>query len=195
MTAPDRPREVGADSQSAMVRLQTPLGDILIELFLDRAPLSAWQFLRVVNDEGNRGGRFWRTVRLDNDRGDPPIQVVQGAMEAGGAALPCVAHEPTSITGLRHRDGSVSLARAEPGTASAAAFFICVGAQPALDEGGLRNPDGLGFAAFGQVVQGMEVVHGIHRGTTSPHAEVAYVRGQMLASPVGFTFTRAGRSP
>jgi peptidyl-prolyl cis-trans isomerase A (cyclophilin A) len=194
MTAPEGTRKAEAGPHAAMVLLQTALGDILIELSLDRAPLSAGQFLSLVDGERSQGGRFWRVVRPDNDCGDPPIQVVQGAMETGGAALPSLAHEPTSITGLQHRDGTVSLARAEPGTASAAAFFICVGAQPALDEGGLRNADGLGFAAFGKVVQGMEVVQAIHRSTTTAQAEEAYVRGQMLSQPVRFEATRKGES-
>ncbi|MFX6040711.1 peptidylprolyl isomerase, partial [Acinetobacter baumannii] len=74
---------------------------------------------------------------------------------------PAIAHETTKQTGLRHRDGTVSMARGAPGTATAE-FFICLGDQPELDFGGRRNPDGQGFAAFGQVVQGMGVVRALH---------------------------------
>lgn len=166
------------------VRLQTTRGTIDIEVYPDRAPLSAGQFLQCVRLGHYDGGTFWRAVRADNDRGCPPIEVVQAAVAEGSTPLVPLAHEPTSLTGLRHRDGTVSLARAEPGTATAAAFFICLGDQPALDEGGLRNRDGLGFAAFGRVLQGMEVVRAIIQGTTLADAPVEYVRGQVLATPV-----------
>ena len=159
-------------------------GTIDIEVYPDRAPLSAAQFLQCVQLGHYDGGTFWRTVRADNDRGSPPIDVVQAAVAEGSATLEPLAHEPTSMSGLRHRDGTVSLARAAPGTATAAAFFICLGDQPALDEGGLRNADSLGFAAVGRVVRGMEVVRAIHRGATLAEAPAEYIRGQVLATPV-----------
>ncbi|MCE2659364.1 MAG: peptidylprolyl isomerase [Rubrivivax sp.] len=164
--------------------LQTALGGIEIEVYSDRAPLSASQFLHCVQTGHYVGGTFWRTVRADNDRGSPPIEVVQAAAAEGSATLEPLAHEPTSISGLRHQDGTASLARAEPGSATAAAFFICLGDQPALDEGGLRNADGLGFAAFGRVVRGMDVVRAIHQGAALAEAPAEYVRGQVLVAPV-----------
>ena len=166
------------------VTLQTALGGIEIEVYSDRAPLSASQFLHCVQTGHYVGGTFWRTVRADNDRGSPTIEVVQAAAAEGSATLEPLAHEPTSMSGLRHQDGTVSLARAEPGTATAAAFFICLGDQPALDAGGLRNPDALGFAAFGRVVLGMEVVRAIHQGATLAEAPAEYIRAQVLATPV-----------
>lgn len=166
------------------VMLHTALGAIEVEVYSDRAPLSAGQFLHCVQTGHYGGGTFWRCVRADNDRGSPPIEVVQAAAADGSATLEPLAHEPTSMSGLRHQDGTVSLARSEPGTATAAAFFICLGNQPTLDEGGLRNADGLGFAAFGRVVRGMEVVRSIHRGSTLAEAPVEYIRGQVLATPV-----------
>ncbi len=167
-----------------VVTLHTALGGIEIEVYPDRAPLSASQFLQCVQTGHYDGGTFWRTVRADNDRGSPTIEVVQAAAAEGSATMEPLAHEPTSVSGLRHLDGTVSLARAEPGTATAAAFFICLGDQPALDAGGLRNPDALGFAAFGRVVRGMEVVRAIHMGATVTEAPVEYVRGQVLTAPV-----------
>ena len=95
-----------------------------------------------------------------------------------------VALETTEMTGIRHEDGVVSLARAEVGTASGAAFFICIGDQPGLDYGGMRNPDGQGFAAFGRVVAGMAVVHAIHRREATGPSESPYTEGQMLSEPV-----------
>ena len=87
---------------------------------------------------------------------------------------PVIAHEPTSVTGIRHLDGVVSMARSEPGSASTE-FFICIGDQPALDFGGNRNPDGQGFAAFGKVIKGMEVVRSI---------QIMRDTGQYLTDPV-----------
>jgi peptidyl-prolyl cis-trans isomerase A (cyclophilin A) len=98
--------------------------------------------------------------------------------------LPPVAPETTAQTGRRHVDGTVSLARAEPGTGSAQYFFICIGDQPALDFGGTRNPDGQGFAAFGRVVRGMDVVRRIHALPADGEADSEYMRGQMLTEPV-----------
>ena len=166
------------------VDMDTTQGRIVIEVYPDRAPLSAAQFLHCVRLGVYEGGSFWRAVRVDNDHGTPGIEVVQASAVSGAAPLDGLAHEPTSVTGLRHLDGTVSLGRAEPGSATAAAFFICVGDQPALDEGGLRNPDRLGFAALGRVIRGMEVVRAIHQGATRPDAPVDYIRGQVLAVPV-----------
>lgn len=166
------------------VDMVTTQGRIVIEVYPDRAPLSAAQFLQCVRLGAYKDGSFWRAVRIDNDRGTPGIEVVQASAANGTSPLDGLAHEPTSLTGLRHLDGTVSLGRAEPGSATAAAFFICVGDQPALDEGGLRNPDRLGFAAFGRVVDGMDVVRAIHQGATRPDAPVDYISGQVLAVPV-----------
>jgi peptidyl-prolyl cis-trans isomerase A (cyclophilin A) len=91
---------------------------------------------------------------------DFKIEVIQGGNVADEKCFLPIAHETTKMTGLRHLDGTVSMARAEPGTASCS-FFICVGDQPELDWGGRRNPDGQGFAAFGRMVAGMDVVRRI----------------------------------
>ena len=110
------------------------------------------------------GGRFHRTVRPDNQRDKPvKIAVIQAAASTARRAdfLPPIALERTNATGLRHKDGMVSMARAGIDTATHE-FFICIGDQPELDFGGTRNPDGQGFAAFGRVVRGMDVVRRIH---------------------------------
>ena len=106
---------------------------------------------------------FYRVVRQDNQPDKKvKIEVVQGGLggESSEKELPPIAHETTNRTGVLHKDGTLSMARAEPGTASSE-FFICVGDQPELDFGGKRNPDGQGFAAFGKVVKGMDVVRRI----------------------------------
>jgi peptidyl-prolyl cis-trans isomerase A (cyclophilin A) len=170
------------------IQVATPLGRLVIEVNPDRAPFTAQAFLQFAGGQGRGGGMFYRVVRPDNDKGDPPISVVQGGL-AGEHDCPPVCHEPTNRTGILHRDGTISLARGAPGSASAAAFFICIGDQPSLDFGGRRNADGQGFAAFGRVVAGMDVVRTIHRRPTSQDAPTAYMQGQMLIRPVPLKLT------
>lgn len=146
------------------VTIRTTLGAITVEVDSIRAPVTSANFLRYADAGAYRGGRFHRTVRLDNQPDNAVrIEVVQaGAAPAGAATFPPIALERTSVTGLRHRDGTLSMARGGPDTATSD-FFICIGDQPSLDAGGARNPDGQGFAAFGRVVAGMEVVRAIQR--------------------------------
>lgn len=190
---PAGPPDGAAAMPAPRVALDTTMGRVVVRLDAAAAPLSAADFLRHVDQGLYTGATFYRTVRRDNDHGSPPIEVVQGGVADDGKTLPPIAHEPTSTTGLRHRDGTLSLARGAPGTGGGAAFFICVGDQPGLDAGQGRNPDRLGFAAFGQVVEGMDVVRRIHAAPTDPEAGEAYVRGQMLREPV--RILRAARVP
>ncbi len=166
------------------VVLETAMGDITVEVYADRAPASAGSFLAFVDAGLYEGATFYRTVRRDNDRGAPVIEVIQGGLAGDEEPLPPVPHESTQDTGLRHTDGALSLARAAPGSASGAAFFICVGDQPALDFGGARNADGLGFAAIGRVVDGMDVVRAIHAQPADAPTDFAYFEGQLLTEPV-----------
>lgn len=160
------------------VRLETDLGPIVLEVHPDRAPVSAGNFLRYVEEGRFDGASFYRVVTPVNQPDNPvKIEVIQGGLgfaDDHPQRLPPIPHETTADTGLAHRDGTVSMARLEPGTASSE-FFICIGDQPELDFGGRRNPDGQGFAAFGRVVEGMEVVRRIQR---------LPAEGQMLAEPV-----------
>ena len=158
------------------VAVRTELGDLVIEVDVIHAPVSARNFLRYVDAGRYGGGAFHRTVTTspDNQPGKAvKIDVIQ-AGAAPGQDFPPVALERTRDTGLSHVDGAVSMARDGPDTATSD-FFVCVGAQPALDFGGKRNPDGQGFAAFGRVVSGMEVVRRIH---------AAPAKGQSLLPPV-----------
>lgn len=161
------------------VLFETELGEFVIEADVGRAPLTAGNFLKYVDAGLYDGGRFHRTVRTSPDnqpQNEVKIDVVQAGAAPGrrGEFFPAIAHEPTSRTKLTHNDGTVSMARAEIGTARDQ-FFVCVGSQPALDEGGSRNADGHGFAAFGRVVSGMATIRKIH---TSPSS------GQTLAPVV-----------
>ena len=156
----------------------TELGDIEIEVDVARAPISAANFLKYVDAGKYDGGRFHRTVRPDNQKAHPvPIGVIQGASAARGAddLFPPVPLERTRDTGLQHRDGTLSLARAGVDTATDH-FFICIGDQPELDYGGRRNADGQGFAAFGRVVSGMDVVRKI---------QAAPAKGETLTPVIG----------
>jgi len=165
-----------ADSQPR-VRFETALGAVTVELDQAKAPGTTANFLRYVEEDLYSGGKFFRTVTADNQPGDEiKIEVIQGGADPSrkGDGFAPIALERTRDTGLSHVDGAISMARSGPDTATDS-FFICVGDQPDLDFGGLRNPDGQGFAAFGRVVEGMDVVRKIHR---SPAA------GQSLDPPV-----------
>jgi peptidyl-prolyl cis-trans isomerase A (cyclophilin A) len=177
---------VAADA-GVRVTLETSLGAIEVEVFPQRAPLSACDFLAYVDAGLYEGAAFYRVVRFDNDRGNPKIQVIQGGLQNDNKERPPIAHETTQQTGLKHADGALSLARGPVGTGGAAAFFVVVGDQPALDFGGKRNADGQGFAVFGRVIRGMEVVHRIHRLKADAAADDPYLEGQLLRDPVVIT--------
>ncbi len=161
------------------VLMETDLGTIRLELYPEQAPATVANFLTYVDGGLFEGATFYRTVTRENDKGDPPIQVIQGGLYLDEPPIPPVVHESTAQTGLLHRDGSISMARAEVGTAGSE-FFICVGDQPGLDHGALRNPDGEGFSVFGKVIEGMDVVRGIHGSPADGPTDSEYMAGQML---------------
>lgn len=147
------------------VEIKSDLGNIVVEIDTINAPLTAKNFLEQVEGGTYNNALFYRVVRMDNQpNSNVKIEVIQGGIytEPRFEAIKPIAHETTETTGLKHLDGTLSMARMEPGTASTE-FFICVGDQPELDFGGKRNADGQGFAAFGQVVSGMEVVRKIQQ--------------------------------
>lgn len=155
-------------NQNPRVVISTQLGEIEAEILIDKAPVTATNFLRYV-DSGkyNSNACFYRTVRMDNQPGKPiKIEVIQGGFYSDSVIekiqFPPIMHESTKETGILHKDGVLSMARNGPGTASSE-FFICIGNQPELDFGGKRNPDGQGFAAFGKVINGMDVVRKIQQ--------------------------------
>lgn len=149
-------------STSVLVAVRTGVGAFEIAVDTVRAPITAHNFLRYVDEGGYADGFFHRTVRDDNQpNNDVKIDVVQASRASGFEGFGRIPIERTSQTGLRHEDGAISMARGGPDTA-VSDFFICVGPQPELDVGGARNPDGQGFAVFGRVVSGMDVVRRIH---------------------------------
>ena len=178
------------EATAVKVALETDRGRILVEVYPQAAPLSAGDFLRHVDEGLYDDAGFYRVVRPDNDNGTPLISVIQGGVLVADATPAGIAHETTAASGLRHVDGTVSTARGAPGTGSAAAFFIVLGDQPSLDFGGLRNPDAQGFAAFGKVIEGMEIVRAINAMKADAPTDDDYVRGQILVEPVRFRAKR-----
>ena len=146
--------------------VETEAGNFVIEVDVEIAPITVAHYLAHVDRKLLDGGSVYRVVNIANQGPETrhKIEVVQWGMnqpDGRPPALPPIVHETTKQTGLHHVDGTVSMARAQPGTATAE-YFVCIGAQPELDYGGGRNPDGLGFAAFGRVVEGMDVVRALH---------------------------------
>jgi peptidyl-prolyl cis-trans isomerase A (cyclophilin A) len=153
----------GCGERNAQVLIKTELGDIKVEVYEREAPVTASNFLKYVRERRFDSATFYRVVTMANQpNNDVKIEVIQGGLKEDeqGLGLPPIEHETTAETGLMHKDGTISMARLEPGTASSE-FFICIGDQPELDFGGTRNPDGQGFAAFGQVIYGMDTVRRI----------------------------------
>ena len=148
-----------------LVLIKCNFGDIVIETDTINAPVSAKNFLENIDKGTYKDAVFYRVVRPDNQPNNKvKIEVIQGGLFSDKEIdkIKPIRHETTKETGLKHLDGTVSMARAEVGTASTE-FFICIGDQPELDFGGKRNPDGQGFAAFGKVVKGMDVVRKIQQ--------------------------------
>lgn len=184
-----------------MVVITTPLGDIQVELDCEAAPLTTGNFLHYVDGGLYNGGRFHRTVTLENqsnanlkrdkiwtgisrpdaDSASMPndavmIEVIQGGIDPDRTEqqIEPLPLERTRDTGLRHEDGTISMARLTVDSAISD-FFICIGEQPELDFGGARNVDGQGFAAFGKVTSGMDIVRAIQQSPAD---------GQSLEPPV-----------
>lgn len=175
--------EPARDDAAARIVMETAVGEIEIEVYPEQAPLTAGNFLRLVDGGHLDGASFYRTVSPANDNGSPVISVIQGGLGDSPGPFSPIVHETTRESGLAHLDGTISMARAAVGTASSE-FFICIGDQPALDFGGARNADGQGFAAFGRVVGGMEVVRLIHAMPANAPTDSEYVKGQMLDDQV-----------
>lgn len=150
------------------VIIKTSEGDIVVKLYPKNAPITVANFLKYVDENRYENTSFYRTVRLDNQqKSDIPIQVIQGGLNDDETNLhPAIPLERTNNTGLSHKIGAISMARSEPDSATTE-FFICLGKdQSQLDFGGKRNPDLQGFAVFGRVVKGMEVVEKINHVET-----------------------------
>jgi len=167
--------QYGQPIKNPKVLIKTEMGDITVEVFADKAPSTSANFMGYVDAGRYDDSTFHRTVTLDNQGPEEvKIEVIQGGALADDKSFPPIRLERTIATGVLHVDGAISMARGGPDTATAS-FFICLNDQPDLDFGGKRNKDGEGFAAFGRVIAGMDVVRKIHQ---------AQREGQLLKPPV-----------
>jgi len=146
--------------------IETQFGDIEAELYPDKAPKSVAAFLSYIDSGFYKRSSFYRILSEDNQpMGSAAAELIQAGLWGIGkskAYLTGIPHEPTSLTGLKHVNGSLSLARQDTSTATTE-FFICIGDQPGFDYGGENNPDKQGYAVFGKVVKGMDIVLKIYR--------------------------------
>lgn len=175
------------DAQPALPRvaLETTAGRIVLEIEAVKAPVTAANFLRYVDEQRFDGMTFYRAMTSG-----PATGLVQGGTNNDpDRTLPPIAHEPTTLTGLSHIDGAVSMARYAPGTATGD-FFVSVGPTPSYDAGRSFSVDPDGFAVFGRVVEGMEVVRTILSAPTSPTEGEGVMRGQMLEPRIVITTAR-----
>ena len=162
------------------VKLQTAHGPILIELEVERAPVTSANFLKYVDQKRFDGISFYRALTFP---GRPDLGLIQAGQRDQKKLLPPIPHEPTTKTGLSHTDGTISMARLAPGTA-AADFFIIIGNLSTLDANPAAKGDNAGFAAFGRVVEGMDVVKKILAAPVSATEGVGAMKGRMIAQPV-----------
>ncbi len=175
-------------AENIRVVMETGAGNIELELYADAAPVTVGNFLKYVDGKYYDNGKFYRVVRMDNQvQNKIKIEVIQGGrgMETSQNPFAPIRHETTMETGILHKDGVISMARDKPGSATSE-FFICINDQPTLDFGGKRHPDGQGFAAFGKVISGMNIIRKIQRAKTDqPVANMLeFTSGQMITDPV-----------
>ena len=169
------------------IRLDTEAGPILLALDHKRAPVTTANFVRYVEAKRFDGAFFYRAARTKGAVGRGFVQ--GGIRHSARRSFPPIAHEPTAETGLKHVDGTVSMARAAPAGAMGDFFIIVGGAMPAMDS----KTGAPGFAAFGRVEEGMETVRALLAAPTVPHAGRGPMRGQMIEKPV--RIVRALREP
>ena len=192
--AQDAVEETAPEFATTDVVLETAMGNIVIALETERAPITTANFLRYIDEDRLDGIVFYRAMTLD--RGEQPNGLLQGgAQNDPERILDPIPHEPTTVTGLSHTRGAISMAMGEPGSANAD-FSIMLGDQTGLD----ANPDAEdpvwrnGYAVFGYVTEGMDVIEAIHAMPVDPEKGEGWMRGQMLAEPVVITDARRAES-
>jgi peptidyl-prolyl cis-trans isomerase A (cyclophilin A) len=184
--APEAPKPAENLGKTVKVRLATPLGPVVLALFVEKAPITTANFLRYVDQKRFDGSSFYRRTKpagyAANDFG-----VVQGGLhnDPGHKKLAPIKHESTAKTGILHTDTTVSMGRFAPGTATSD-FFICVGDQPGYDASA-KDP---GYAAFARVIEGMDVVRKILAMPVSPTEGEGFMKGTYLRKPIPITSAR-----
>jgi len=184
LAGPALAQTLAAPAPPVRVILTTSAGAITLELEPGRAPVTTANFLRYLDQRKWDSVAFYRAMRMGENSG-----LVQGGIRDARLLNPPIAHEPTSQTGLAHVDGAISMARLGPGTARAD-FFITIGAVPGFDAGPLSGGDQLGFAVFGRVVEGMDVIRRVWTSPTSPTEGEGVMRGQMLSPQIRIVTAR-----
>ena len=182
--AQSEPEVQSREYATQLVLIETTMGDITVSIETERAPITAANFLRYVDEDRFDGTHFYRAMHLD--WGEPPNGLLQGGTQmAPDRVLDPIAHEPTSQTGLSHTNGALSMARYDPGTATGD-FSIMIKDQTGLDADPTSSDPNLqlGFAVFGYVVDGMDVVQAIHALPPDPEKGEGWMKGQLLAEPV-----------
>jgi len=185
-TPPDAPLPSGpppVPSGAVRVAVRTSLGIILIDLYRDKAPITVANFLRHVDQKHYDGAAFYRASRPAEDPDGTWGSIQGGLQNKRRGPLPPIAHESTTKTGLSHLNGTISMTRNAPGTATSD-FFIVLGDQTGYDADPTGERDRFGFAAFGRVVDGLEVVKKINLARRSPTAGVGWLKGEMLSPPI-----------
>lgn len=167
------------------ILIETRFGDIELELYPDKAPATVTAFLSYIDSGLFKNSSFYRVLKMENQPSASfKSELIQGGIwhtnYKRGIGLPGIPHESTNKTGILHTNGAISLGRSTPGTASSE-FFICIGDQPAYNQGGQANSDGQGFAAFGKVIKGMDIVRKIHQqpdyeGSFNPPIEIINIK-------------------
>ena len=164
-----QPRAQITEAPTVLVRIETPLGNIDLAIDTTRAPVTSANFLKYVDAGLYSGGRFHRATRPDNYTPTPPnrpaMELIQGGIDAErrNDGFPAIPLERTSVTGIKHVAGVVSMARGNAADTATSDFFILLDDQPSLDHGGMRFDDGQGAAAFGRVVAGLDVIRKIQQ--------------------------------
>ncbi|AEL28613.1 peptidylprolyl isomerase [Cyclobacterium marinum] len=138
--------------------IETEIGEIELVVYPEQAPITVENFRVYVEKELYTNSSFFRVCTPENEADrEIRIEVIQGGNVPDSLLLAPIPIETSQKTGIKHVDGTISMARLGPNSAQSS-FFICINAQPELDHNGKRNPDGYGFAAFGKVTKGMELV-------------------------------------
>ena len=177
----NRAAPVAPIGDTVRVRLETDAGAIVLELDHRHAPITTENFIAYVDQHRFDNSVFYRSSHIPHDAQHGFVQ--GGIRHNYRLLLPPIPLEPTNRTGLLHRDGTISMARTTRDSAMGD-FVICIGANPGMDAGPRAPGDHLGYATFGRVIEGMDVVRRIHAMPTDPHAGSGSMRGEMLNPPV-----------
>ncbi len=181
------PEQTAPQYRTTRVRLDTADGPIVLELETERAPVTSANFLKYVDQKKFDGATFYRAYNVP---GHPGLGLIQGGAKSDPKRmLPPIAHEPTTKTGLSHKEGAISMARAAPGSAQGD-FFIILGDLSSLDANPAAGGDNAGFAVFGRVAEGMDVVKKILAAPVSTTEGVGAMKGQMIEKPIAIKAAR-----